>query len=499
MVFSSEGQPDSSPLGRALCVTIPADARTAGSAVKVSIHYTTTAASSALQFLSPAQTAGKAHPFLFTQCQAIHARSLLPCQDTPAVKSTYTARVAVPTALRAVMSALATDDGEAVVDGEDAGTTIAYSFRQPVVVPSYLIALAVGDLRRRELSPRVAVWAEPSVVDEAADEFAETEAFVAAGESLLGPYDWTRYDLLVLPPSFPYGGMENPCLTFVTPTLLARDRSLTSVVAHEISHSWTGNLVSCATWEHFWLNEGFTMMAERKIVSRVSEASASAHWGDLRGDDYFEFDALAGWTHLAESIALYERRGEMAYTALIPDLTGVDPDDAFSSVPYEKGFYFLAHIQAKVGGAARFNPWFYAWIQEHRQQSVTSQRFREHITAWFRDEAKVGAGNTVELETAIDWDAWFYGVGNPPVTNSYDETKRRMCTELAEAWAKGDLAAVPDTDARRWSSRQLVVFLDRLLELSADLKSRGQRMGAALLATLDDRYELSGRRNCEVR
>lgn len=274
-VESSFG-PDRGALGRALRVPLPSPP-SKGEAVRARISFSTSPDASALQWLSPEQTAGGKRPYLFSQCQAIHARSMVPCQDAPGVKFTYEATVAVPKDLVALMSAVKVeddDDDDASAEArkgasdDDAGLA-RHQFVQSVPIPSYLFALAVGDLARRELSPRCAVYSEPSVVESAANEFVDTPKFLAAAEDIAGPYVWGRYDLLVLPPSFPYGGMENPCLTFVTPTLLAGDRSLVNVVAHEIAHSWTGNLVTNASWEHFWLNEGWTVWLERKIDGRM--------------------------------------------------------------------------------------------------------------------------------------------------------------------------------------------------------------------------------------
>ena len=247
-------------LGTPLVITLPG-----APDAKVGVRFRVGEQSTAIQFLAPEQTAGGAHPFLFTQCQAIHARALAPCQDTPSVKMTYDARVTVPAALTAVMSARAAPEGEpppAPSPLAAAGTPLAaFAFAQPTPIPSYLLALAVGDLAARRLGPISRVWAEPAVVAAAEREFSEVLSFLTAGEALAGPYRWGAYDLLLLPQSFPYGGMENPCLTFVTPTLLTGDRSATNVIAHEIAHSWTGNLVTNATWEHFWLNEGWTVRA----------------------------------------------------------------------------------------------------------------------------------------------------------------------------------------------------------------------------------------------
>src|ERR1043166_4918259 len=246
--LSWEHGPEHAVLGRPLFI------RVAEGTTCVRIHYATSPEASGLQWLDPPQTAGKRHPFLFTQSQAIHARSWIPLQDTPGVRVTYTANVRVPAGLRAVMAAGMEGNGR---------------FDMPQPIPSYLIALAAGDLDFRELGPRSGVYAEPSVVDAAAYEFADTEAMIAAVEELYGPYRWGRYDLLVLPPSFPFGGMENPRLTFATPTILAGDRSLVSLVAHELAHSWSGNLVTNATWSDFWLNEGFTVYVERRILEKL--------------------------------------------------------------------------------------------------------------------------------------------------------------------------------------------------------------------------------------
>jgi len=295
----------------------------------VKINYKTSPQSTSIQWLDPSQTSGKKHPYLFTQCQAIHARSMLPCQDAPIVKASYDASITVPSDLTVVMSACSVRD-PLLKDGLK-----TFSFKQEIPICSYLIALAVGELESREIGPRSKVWSEKDMVDAAAFEFAQTETFLKIGEDLLGPYVWGRYDILLLPPSFPYGGMENPCLTFVTPTLLAGDRSNADVIAHEISHSWTGNLVTNKNWEHFWLNEGFTVFIERKIYGRIYN------------EQMRHFKAIIGWKALKESVATFG--AENPLTALVPELKGIDPDDAFSSVPYEKGFSFLWYLETIVG------------------------------------------------------------------------------------------------------------------------------------------------------
>lgn len=245
------------------------------------IDYETSSKASGLQWLSPAQTLGKAHPYLFSQCQAIHARSLLPCQDSPGVKFTYEATVNHPANLTALMSALVTERHE------NAGRTL---FRQEVPIPAYLLAIAVGCLVSRPLGPNSNVWAEEGIIEACAQEFSQTCEMLQTASDICGPYVWKQYDLLVMPPSFPFGGMENPCLTFVTPTLLAGDKSLANVVAHEIAHSWTGNLVTNRDFEHFWLNEGFTVFVETKIVGR------------MHGPEAQDFHMLRNLTELQECV-----------------------------------------------------------------------------------------------------------------------------------------------------------------------------------------------------
>ena len=236
-------------LGECLCLYLPAGTERFSIACRAPAH------ADALQWLAAQHTAGGAHPFLFSQCQAIHARSLFPCQDTPSVRFTYEARISVPRGLTVVMAAERTGHGQ---DGE----RDVFTFRMPQPIPSYLFALAAGDLVFQRIGERTGVYAEPSVLEAAAWEFGENEQRLEAAERLFGPYLWDRYDLLIMPPSFPYGGMENPRLTFVTPLVILGDRSRTWLITHELAHAWTGNLITNATWEDFWLNEGWTTYAE---------------------------------------------------------------------------------------------------------------------------------------------------------------------------------------------------------------------------------------------
>ncbi|GFS26367.1 leukotriene A-4 hydrolase [Elysia marginata] len=358
---------------------------------KISIKYTTSSEASALQWLSPEQTAGKRQPYLFSQCQAIHARSLFPCQDSPAVKFRYTAKVKCPRDITVLMSA----EREGTEPCPDDASQIVHKFSLKVPIPSYLVAIVAGDLESRDIGPRSKVWSERELVDISAHEFAETEQMLQTAEQLGGPYVWGIYDLLVLPPSFPYGGMENPCLTFVTPTLLAGDRSLADVIAHEISHSWTGNLVTNRTFEHFWLNEGHTMFLERKIVGR------------MHGNNLKRIHASEGWTALQDTVKALCEAGDEPYTRLVPDLRGVDPDDAFSSVPYEKGFALLYHLEQLLGGPGLGHV--------VRVPNIKFERdWKDFLFEYFSSE------EDQQKLHGVDWETWFQGLGMPPFQPDYD-------------------------------------------------------------------------------
>jgi len=376
----------------------------------------------------------------------------------------------VPSALTALMSALpvdqrnvpANDDSKLSEEGNI--HTRTFYFQQPLPISTYLLALAVGNLESRDLSPISRVWSEPGVVEAAAFEFEDTPKFLEAAEAIAGQYRWGRYDLLVLPSSFPYGGMENPNITFVTPTLLAGDKSMANVVAHEISHSWTGNLVTNQNWSGFFLNEGPTVWLERRILGR------------LGGEEVFQFHASLGWGTLTDCVK--NSLGEShRFTCLVPDLSsGEDPDDAFSSIPYEKGFALMVYLENLVGGPDTFIPFFRKYIQHFADTPLTPDDFRKFYTEYFESRG-------VETVREVDWDAWFYATGMPPVTLEYDESLPRVAYALAKKWHCGDVMGLGTTgansgggdvkpcgnaseaDIEGWSTDQIVAFLDRLSEL----------------------------------
>lgn len=440
-----------------------------GSKSVISIEFETSPSASAFQWLRAGQTAGKRQPYLFSQCQAIHCRSFVPCQDSPTVKFPYTAKVRAPKEITILMSAIGLGSSP---DSSDSNKSV-YRFEQKVPIPSYLMAIVGGDLESRDIGPRSRVWSEKEFVDAAAHEFSETEAMLKVAEDICGPYVWGRYDLLVLPPSFPFGGMENPCLTFVTPTLLAGDKSLSDVVAHEIAHSWTGNLVTNVNSEHFWLNEGHTVFVERKIKGRLS------------GEQYLEMFAAEGYNDLREDIVNRQNNGP--YTRLVPDLNGVDPDEAFSIVPYEKGYTLLFYLETILGGPSEFEPFLKAYADKFKYQSITTDQWKEFLYSFFSSKVDV-------LDT-VDWDAWFYSPGLPPVKPAYDESLGVPSRELCNRWAAAsdnDLSEFSPADIKHLSSLQIRFFLADALLLETPLS-------LTKVKKIEEIYKINSMRNSEIR
>ena len=415
--------PEEPVLGRRLRLEPPAGAR------EVRLRYETSPEALGLQWLRPEQTAGGREPFLFSQCQPIHARTLAPAPDSARVRLTYEAAITVPEALSAVMSA--------GPEGSRPGprpNTRTFLFTMPQPIPTYLLALAVGRLESRDLSSRSRVWAEPETIEAAAREFAGTEDMIGKAEGLFGPYEWERYDMLVLPPSFPYGGMENPRMTFLTPTLLAGDRSLVDVVVHELAHSWTGNLVTNATMDHFWLNEGFTVWAERRILEA------------LRGEDA----AALGWAIGEAALrASLERFGaDSPLTRLRTDLAGMDPDDAFSAIPYEKGSRLVALLERAVGRLV-WDRFMRDYIRRFRFTSITTEEFLA-----FLEETLPGVGAAVSVRS------WLYEPGIPENAPTFRSPSLESLTALAEGWPQGRRPSA--AEAARWSPSELLFYLQRL-------------------------------------
>ena len=381
----------------------------------------------ALQWLDAAQTAGGNYPFLYSQCQAIHARSIFPCQDTPSVRFTYSAEVKVSQGLVAAMAA------EQVGVQEESRQAI-FSFKMPQPIPSYLFALAVGNLVFREFGPRTGIYAEPETIEAAAWEFAENEIKMNEAEKLLGPYLWGRYDLLVLPPSFPYGGMENPRLTFLTPTSILGTRGNTSLITHELAHAWTGNLVTNATWQDFWLNEGWTTYAE----SRITEV--------LEGKDVEDLRAAFSEKQL---IAVMERVGmDSPHTCL--KLPGDEKDaDSFTTIiPYYKGCFFLKECEYAVG-RRRFDAFIQKYMASFQFQSLTTEVFLDFLKA-----------ELPEVFDKVNVRRWVYEPGLP---EEWHRPKSRLFDEVQQILNDFEQGLKPTKEqVQGWHRYQILSFLQVL-------------------------------------
>ena len=432
-------------------LTIEAPARNAG----VQVTYNTSPEASGLQWLEPSMTEGKQLPFMFSQSQAIHARSWVPLQDTPSVRFTYTAHVTSRPDVMVLMSA--DNDPAAPRDGD-------YSFKMPNPIPSYLLAIAAGDLVFKPVSARSGVWAEPAMVDKAAREFEDTEKMITTTEALYGPYRWGRYDMLVLPPSFPFGGMENPRLTFVTPTVIVGDKSLVSLIAHELAHSWSGNLVTNASWKDIWLNEGFTTY----VQARITEA--------LYGQEAAEMERQ---TDQADLLAEVKDMSPADQALALPALTERDPDDALSNVAYVKGAWFLQFLEQRFGREI-FDPFLRGWFNDHAFQSANTDQF----VAYLKKNLLPKNPNAV---TAAELDAWLNQPGIPATAMKAQSRGFSSVDTARIAWLGSNILPTEQVTSE-WNTQQWVHFIAGM----------GQTLKLEQLKQLDDAYHFTGTQNGEI-
>lgn len=440
--------PHDEKLGSALTVQLTG-------AKQVRVTYRTRPGASALQWLPPEMTFGKTRPYLYSQGQAIHNRSWIPTQDSPGIRQTWDATLRVPGDLVAVMSGekLSGDKGQALPDGRR-----AFHFRMDKPVPPYLIAFAVGDLKFKALGPRSGVWTEAPMLDRAADEFADVEKMIDAASALYGPYRWGRYDMLVLPPAFPYGGMENPMLTFLTPTIITGDRSNTDVVAHELAHSWSGNLVTNATWSDSWLNEGFTTYFENRIMEALYGKERAALYADLDWDTMMrEIEAAGGMTGAATRLHGSPGEGELDYT---------------------KGSNFLRMLEHRLGRKT-WDAYLASYFDRHAFQPQTTAGFladlREHL---LKDQPA--------LELSLQLDRWAYAAGLPDnAIHVKSETLAKVDEQLAAFTAGGPASAIK---AGGWTTQEWLRFLNGI----------PRQQTPARLAELDKALGLSNSRNAYV-
>ncbi|GAO17142.1 uncharacterized protein UV8b_00351 [Ustilaginoidea virens] len=459
-----ELRPHSDPFGAPLHVAVPEGAAK-GRVVRVSVRLRTTPKCTALQWLTPAQTSNKKHPYVFSQCQAINARSIFPCQDTPDVKSTFSFKLT--SRLPVVASGVPVGDHTPAVGAEK-----LYEFEQKVPIPSYLFALASGDFASARIGSRSVVVTGPNELEGCKWELErDMDKFMHVAEKLVFPYKWGEYNVLVLPPSFPYGGMENPIYTFATPTIISGDRQNVDVIAHELSHSWSGNLVSNASWEHFWLNEGWTVYLERRIQAEIHGAAE------------FDFSSILGWKSLEDAVALFGKDHE--YTKLIISHRNVDPEDVYSSVAYEKGFHFLYYLDRLVGREAfdKFIPHYFA---KWSGKSLDSFEFRDTFMSFFNG---LGDDAIKQKIATIDWQDRLYAPGLPPKPD-FDTSMVTACYDLASKWHDATYEPAPK-DVEAFTANQKIVFLDKVQESASLSASRAQLLGKV--------YDFVSSKNVEVK
>ncbi|MCB1634271.1 MAG: M1 family metallopeptidase [Xanthomonadales bacterium] len=432
--------------GQGLSVALP------GQPQKVRIEYHSLPQASGLQWLPAELTASGRYPFLFSQSQAIHARSWVPIQDAPAVRFTYDAHIRTPAGILARMSASNDPQDQATGD---------YRFSMTQPIPAYLLAIAAGELAFKPLGPRSGIYAEPALLDAAADEFVDTERMIDVAESLYGPYRWGRYDLLVLPASFPFGGMENPRLTFLTPTVIAGDRSLVSLIAHELAHSWSGNLVTNSDWNHFWLNEGFTSYVENRLV----EALFGSRQADME-------------RVLSErSLALELPELAPADQSLVLDLADRDPDDGMNAVAYDKGHWLLRTMEQRYGRPA-FDPFLRGWFDRGAFASANTEDFVQY---WRQTLLRERPDRFSEAEMQ----QWLHQPGVPAHAQSAQSAAFDAVDAARAAWLQDPTTKLPTGD---WSTHEWLRFLDGLPD---DLPN-------ARMAELDQAFGLSGHGNAEI-
>ncbi|MGG7607451.1 M1 family metallopeptidase [Massilia sp. BKSP1R2A-1] len=435
--------------GQALHVALP------GQPAKVRIHYKTAPTAAALQWLTPKQTMSGKFPFMFSQSQPINARSFMPVQDTPAVRFTYTARIQAPEGMRVVMSA----DNDPKATGKD-----GWNFKMPQPVPSYLVAIGIGELEARTLGGRTGVYAEPQRIKAAEYELADTEKMVAAAESLYGPYRWGRYDMLVLPPSFPIGGMENPRLTFLTPTMIAGDRSLVDLIAHELAHSWSGNLVTNASWKHWWLNEGFTTYVTTRIIEK------------LYGEEVATMNLQLEQEEAIESLKGIPKEKQALVTRKPDDSSKHYTDEGLA---YPKGAWFLRTLEQRAGRAA-FDPFLRSWFDQHAFQSVTTDQF----VAFLRTNL---LAKNPKIMSDKELEEWLYGPGIPASAKHAVSSRLTKLNDTTARWLKGDIKTA-QLDTKGWKAEEWMKFLNDI----------DNKANAAKLEELDKAFGLAKTGNNEV-
>lgn len=416
--------------------------------VTINIKFNTNEKCNGIQYLTKEQTHSKQYPFMFTQCEAIQCRTLFPCQDTPSVKAKYKVKTSIESPLTFLFGGIAKSHYS------DSSTKKKIMlFEQNIPIPSYLVAFVAGDLEFAKISKRCGVWAERGLASKAANEFIDAEKYIEIAENYLNhPYEWQTYNILVLPFSFPFGGMENPNLTFVTPALLAGDRSMSNVIGHEISHSWTGNLVTNKNWANFWVNEGFTKFMERKLDK------------NLLGEDMSNLESIVGNNSLISAIKMYGE--DSHFTSLSPDFSGIDPDDGFSTIPYEKGYQLLVYLEEKVG-EDMFREIMSKYIDTFKYKSVDWTDFKQIYEEYVTE--KMNRSNSRKILNSIDWNKWVTEKGFPSYKMEFKSKYTKEVEDLIGQFLDGK--ENPENALKifkEWHTNVKLTFLD---EIKKDVKN----------------------------
>lgn len=411
--------------------------------ITIVIKFSTTSECTAIDWLDPEQTSGKIYPFMYSQCQSIYCRELLPVQDTPAVKMPVYIGVTVVKPLLGLVGGIYRSE-------IDNGDTVTYFYEQKIPIPSYLITIAAGDLEMRQISDRTKIYAEREIVDKAAYEFSDTENYIELIEQYTFAYEWGEYNILVLPPSFPFGGMENPCLTFVSPSFIAGDKSLSWVIAHEISHSWSGNLVTMENWSDFWLNEGFTMFLERKIIERFLDK------------DMAKLNAMVSYSSYKDDV--YAFGESKSFTSLRPYLVGRHPDDSFCTVPYEKGFNFVYYLENLINsnddeGKDVFMIFMRRYLKEFKYGVVDYYQFRNYFEKFINNTFPTKSENIL---SQIDWRNWVEAPGFPPLENNFTNIYSTEVEKIVELFYKEELDDNFAETFKNWFTLLKQIFLNRI-------------------------------------
>ncbi|WP_375579625.1 M1 family metallopeptidase [Marivirga tractuosa] len=437
-------------LGQALHIPISKEAKS------ISIQYKTSPEAEALQWLSAQQTKGES-PFLFTQSQAILCRSWIPIQDSPGIRFTYEAKLTVPQGNLALMSA---------ENPQEIDSTGNYSFKMNNPIPAYLMALAVGNLEYHKTGAETGIYAEPATLEKAVTDLEDLQSFLETAENLYGKYRWEQFDVLVLPPSFPFGGMENPRLTFATPTILSGDKSLVSLIAHELAHSWSGNLVTNATWNDFWLNEGFTVYFEYRIME------------ELYGKDYSEMLASISYKELKEEAKELVDNGNAKDTHLKLDLADRNPDAGMTSIAYDKGYFFLRNIEELVG-REKFDAFLKQYFNEHAFKSINTEQFLLYI------EQYLFAKNEIELPKGL-FANWVYGSGLPDNLPKPNSDRFKNVSQSIEKWLNS--GNIDTLKTQNWSTHEYLHFFHQLPD----------SIGYDQVQELDNKFNFSESGNSEI-